>query len=100
MSGKYVMEPDGTIRREDDIIAWGEAFKNNRTVAYDTVDDANVSTVFLGLDHSFGHGPPVLFETMIFGGKHDQYQQRYCTRDEALAGHARVAMALARGETP
>lgn len=27
-----------------------------------------VSTVWLGLDHSFGHGPPVVFETLIFGG--------------------------------
>ena len=30
-----------------------------------------VSTVFLRIDHSFGSGPPLLFETMIFGGKHD-----------------------------
>lgn len=25
-----------------------------------------VSTVFLGIDHSFGFGPPLLFETMVF----------------------------------
>lgn len=28
----------------------------------------NVSTVFLAIDHAFGDGPPVLYETMIFGG--------------------------------
>jgi hypothetical protein len=46
-----------------------------------------VSTVFLGLDHQWGDGPPLVFETMIFGGEHDQYQERYSTWDEAEAGH-------------
>jgi hypothetical protein len=49
-----------------------------------------VSTVFLGLDHSFGEGPPQLFETMIFGGEHDEYQERYSTWDEAEAGHKKA----------
>ena len=35
-------------------------------VAETHVGDYWISTVFLGLDHSFHHGPPVLFETMIF----------------------------------
>lgn len=52
-----------------------------------------VSTVFLGMDHGFS-GPPVLFETMIFGGPHDQYQERYVTWEEAEAGHQH-AVALA-----
>jgi hypothetical protein len=47
-----------------------------------------VSTVFMGLDHSFGGGEPVLFETMVFGGPTDQeYQWRYRTFDEAERGH-------------
>jgi hypothetical protein len=33
-----------------------------------------VSTVFLGTNHSFGFEPPLLFETMIFGGRFDDYQ--------------------------
>ena len=49
--------------------------------------EVKVSTVFLGLDHNWGDGPPLLFETMIFGGKHDQYQERYSTYEEAEAGH-------------
>ena len=49
-----------------------------------------VSTVFLSLDHSFGDGPPVLFETMTFGGQQDGNQCRYRTWDEAVAGHATV----------
>lgn len=46
-----------------------------------------VSTVFLGLDHSFNGGQPILFETMIFGGDEDGYQDRYYTWDEAVIGH-------------
>jgi hypothetical protein len=50
--------------------------------------DTLVSTVFLGLDHSHGFGPPQLFETMVFGGKLDDYQRRYSTAAEARDGHA------------
>lgn len=69
-------------------------------VGNDDVGDANVSTVFLGLNHSHGGGPPVLYETMIFGGKHDERQYRYHTREEAATGHARVVDALRRGVDP
>jgi len=55
-----------------------------------------VSTVWLGLDHGYGAGPPLIFETMIFDraadggfGRGDSvYQERYATEAEALAGHA------------
>lgn len=48
-----------------------------------------VSTIFLGLDHSFSDdGPPVLFESMIFGGPLSGEQRRYTSRADALAGHA------------
>jgi hypothetical protein len=49
---------------------------------------AMISTVFLGTDHSWGMGRPILYESMIFGGPMDQEQDRYATREEALAGHA------------
>jgi hypothetical protein len=37
-----------------------------------------VSTIFLALDHRYGDGPPILWETMVFGGPEeiDHYQQR------------------------
>lgn len=57
----------------------------------DGKQECDVSTVFLALDHDLsGKGPPVLYETMIFGGPRDDYQERYCTRAEAEAGHARA----------
>ena len=80
---------DGKIAVEcDDILKWGAWFeKADRHVAQTNKNDVRVSTVFLGIDHSCGDGPPLLFETMIFGGKHDEYQQRYTTWPEAAIGH-------------
>lgn len=50
-------------------------------------DDVRVSTVFLGLDHNWGVGPPHIFETMVFGGDLDEECVRYSTEAQALAGH-------------
>ena len=50
----------------------------------------SVSTVFLGLDHRwFGDGPPLVFETMVFGGEFDHEQERYGSWAAAEAGHKR-----------
>lgn len=56
---------------------------------------AVVSTVWLGIDHSFGDGPPLIFETMIFEKWDKQdleecYCDRYTTEEEARAGHLRA----------
>ena len=72
-----------------------------RRVALDKVDGATVSTVFLGLDHGFGSERPVLFETLVFDGPLDGDGERYCTRAEALAGHAEwVARVRAEADIP
>jgi hypothetical protein len=67
-------------------------------VARDLVDrgedgtgEVVVSTVFLGLDHNFSMvGPPLLFETMVFGGPLNGECRRYATWVEAEAGHREV----------
>lgn len=75
----------------NDLMEWAKSMESaNRIVAKDTVGDVRVSTVFLGLDHSFGGPSPLLFETMIFGGPHDGYQERYTFWDDAEAGHAKA----------
>jgi hypothetical protein len=53
-----------------------------------------VSTVWLGLDHSWGGGVPIIFETMVFGGPMDAYCDRYATAGEARIGHEFVVMQL------
>lgn len=72
------------IDRADTHEAFGDP---RRLVAQQMLGDVRVSTVFLVLDHSSDDGDPVLWETMIFGGKHDGYQERYTSRAAALAGH-------------
>ena len=69
----------------------------HRRIALDQVTSkVRVSTVFLCLDHNFeGSGDPVLFETMIFGGKLDDYQVRARTKQEALDNH-RVAVEMVK----
>lgn len=68
-------------------------------VACDTGEVVEVSTVFLGLDHNYmGVGEPILFETMTFGGLLNGWQWRYCTWEEAEAGHAEVLQIVRRAE--
>ena len=62
----------------------------NVKLAKTLIGEVTVSTVFIGVDYGVRERPPVLFETMIFGGEYDQYQERYCAWDEAEAGHKRA----------
>lgn len=76
-------------------------------VAQHWIKGWHVSTVWLGVDHSFGGDIPVIFETMIFaptdaefGGDNPLlrhyagYMERYSTEDAALAGHDRLLAEL------
>jgi len=58
-----------------------------------------VSTVWLGLDHNWTGGQPIIFETMVFadGEDCDQYQARYHTEQQAADGHRLVVVALHEG---
>ena len=62
------------------------AFRGDRTVAKETINNVDISTVFLGINHGWGD-KILLFETMIFGGEFDQETNRYGTWDEAEIGH-------------
>lgn len=96
----YILDDSGKPIPEPDVVAWGKWMEGegNRIVAKDTLPNGlRVSTVFLGMDHQWGAGPPLLYETMIFppDSYDDLYQERYSTREEAIAGHA---VALAKAE--
>lgn len=71
----------------------------NRKIDYtDINEDIYVSTVFLVIDHNFGdRGPPVLFETMIFGGEHDGTQYRYTNVEDAKKGHKKAVLLAKNG---
>jgi len=78
----------------DDIDVWNKNLLQTRSIKYTEFGDhIVVSTVFLGLDHSNRHTKnigPILFETMVFGSKYDDYQERYQTYDDAVLGHDRI----------
>jgi hypothetical protein len=78
---------------EPDLERWARWFEQDqRIVARTELGGRTVCTVFLGMDHNFcSVGPPLLFETMIFGLPDDEeYQERCATWDEALAQHQRA----------
>jgi hypothetical protein len=89
-SRKYILE-EGKPRVEPDLIKWAEWFEDgdNRRVDMTMVGDSKVSTVFLALDHNFSRkGPPILWETMVFGGELDNEQDRCSgTMEQAEAMH-------------
>jgi hypothetical protein len=71
-------------------------FSPDRVVARDELEDGTVvSTVFLGLDHQFGDGPPLLYETLVFpvdDSEGDCY--RTSSRTAAQACHDQVVAEL------
>ena len=62
----------------------------DRVVSHTQIADIEVSTVFIGIDHQFYNGPPLLFETMVFGGDLDQTCRRCSTWDEAVEQHESI----------
>lgn len=96
MNDKYILDGHTPIPVAS-LEEWARAFETmDRHVAKTQIGEVGVSTVFLGIDHNFGDGPPLLFETMIFGGEHDEWQERCSTWREAEEQHER-ACALVRG---
>jgi hypothetical protein len=91
--GLYILDGK-TPKPVDDIHVWNRWFeKADRHVAKTTLTNGSwVSTVFLGMEHVHG-----LFETMIFGGEHDQYQARCWTWDEAELMHAEAVQVAYSG---
>ena len=84
---KYILKGKKAVAC-DDITEWATwSHAADRVVKKTITGDIKVSTVFLGIDHSFGGGEVELFETMIFGGEHDEWMDRYSTWEQAEKGH-------------
>ena len=87
----YILDGKKTAP-EPDLIKWGKFMDNvaSRVVDKTVIDGVKVSTVFLGIDHAWDGGEPVLFETMVFGGEMDQEMVRYSTWELAELGHNKM----------
>jgi hypothetical protein len=101
MDAYYIL--DGTEPVAVDLLTWGRWFETaDRHVAATTLADGTyVSTGFLGLDHQWGDGPPLLFETMVFdpsGESQDCW--RSATWHQAEQGHQAVVAALQPAADP
>jgi hypothetical protein len=92
-NGRYILQGTKPVPCPD-LLTWGRWLERFERHVGETFlsDGTRVSTVFLGLDHSFSRyedGPhePVLFETMVFGGPNNEEMYRYSTWEEAEVGH-------------
>lgn len=76
------------------LLEWAEAIeRETRVVARTTLPNGNrVSTIWRGLNHGYGDGPPLIFEIMVFleNTFEELDCERYATEAEARAGHARM----------
>ena len=93
-----------------ELMEWAQKFEDDeyKRVALDITNAGiRVSTVWLGLNHRFDEGPPLIYESMAFNDQDthtfqlapnlpsrefpaDLDQERYSTLEEALEGHARM----------
>lgn len=94
--GGYVRDADGLTAFTTDMRAVSRGV--GTPIVQDEIGEVWISTVFLAFDHAHvGLGAPVLWETMVFGGVNNDYQERYTSEKDALAGHALAVAAVRDG---
>lgn len=100
LPGLYILDDNKRPVSCPDVLTWGRwiARDENRLVAHSFAHGLSVSTVFLGIDGLtfICGGPPLIWETMVFGGPPnvDQSQRRYATYRAALRGHIETCRKL------
>jgi hypothetical protein len=87
----YILE--GHVPRATaDVLEWARWFEatapQERCVGNDVVGLVHIATHFIGLNYQFQSGPPLLFETMVFGGLLNHEGRRCATWQEAERQHA------------
>ena len=90
--GRYILIGQTAVP-EPDLEKWFEWYEGvgaDRVVFQTDLPSGMVSTVFLGLDHQWGDGPPLLFETMVFHDGEGDDWFRCSTWLEAEQLHKRV----------
>ena len=113
-SDLYCLEGHTPVKATS-VVAWGVRFNYERHVKQETVDVAHwfwrlhgcherywISTIFLGLNHSFWGGKPMYFETMIRrieDGNFLEYSTRCSTWLEAISMHYKAKQWLNENKT-
>lgn len=102
-SGLYTLDSSGQPIPCDDSVAWSRWFESfhNRQVRTTVLHakghpEFRLSTIFLGIDHAWGGGPPVLWETMVLDAPDDNDRQaRFTSRVSALLYHDLMLVQMA-----
>lgn len=104
MNGTYILDAEGNPQARDDVATWGYwmSQRSNKIIQQTQVGEYWISTIFLGLDHTWDGSGPILFESMVFKSTPearvmadadawtDIDSRGYATRMEALAGHTEL----------
>lgn len=101
MSNFYILDEERKVV-PCDLMTWVRYFgSNSRRIGWTRVlDKASVSTIFQGNDFQTGPGgPPLIFETVVFGGHLNREMNRYSTWDEAVAGHEAMVARVQKRES-
>jgi hypothetical protein len=88
---------------------WAKDYADNSVLQTTDIDEeVSVSTIWLGLNHQYGDGPPLIFETVVFGGgtkcptcghrEGGDPMYRYSTELAAKEHHHALVAALRAGE--
>ena len=76
----YILDQNNNPVPVEDVTEWAKMFDRDTRVVKKTTTSKNyfVSTVFLGLDHSWTEDQILIFETMIFSDDKDvdEYQEK------------------------
>lgn len=98
-SDAWVQDVRGEPARPETLEQWAESTASKRRqICLDEYDGWSLSTVFLTVDHCFMGTQPVLWETMLFPGC--EYQRRYTSHEDAVAGHLWCLRQLLMGAIP
>jgi hypothetical protein len=100
MSRNYILNEQGEPVATNDLNVWARFFElPTRIVKQEDIGRLKVSTVFLSMDHNFGGGPPVLWETMVFDeGSEIAVNRCAGSREQATAMHAEMVNRVNNGE--
>lgn len=97
---RYILDGKTPIPCED-LLQWAIWMDDPKNVVVASTEcvGLHISTVFLGRNWLAYSDSLILFETMVFesGSLTDKYIQRYCTWDEAVAGHGAIVALIQSG---
>jgi len=94
---KYLLVNKKVVH-EPGLMKWAHAMeKSERVIKQERLKGFYISTIFLGINHNYGEGKPLLFETMVFSENKktvddvmDGRTMRYTNYIEAEQGHQEI----------